>query len=80
MQEAVNILYIFILVLMLLILISKLTLVKKLLKVTIVLLLYFMVADVFPSLRIPYLYEFLNYIFMQIIDLIEKLTKMGGIG
>lgn len=75
-----NIIYIFILVFMLLILISKLDFLRKLLKAVIVLLLYFMVADAFPSLRLPYLYEFLNYILTEIIKVIEKLTKMGGIG
>jgi len=73
-----NILYLFILVFLLLLLISKLNFVKKLLKITLILLLYFMCADVFPSLRIPYLYEFLRYVFVNLIEIIEKLLGVSS--
>jgi len=72
----INIFSLFIVVFTLLLLIGKLQFIKKLLKVTIILILYFIAADVFPNLRIPYFYEFLHYIFFQLTNLIEKL--LGG--
>ncbi|RLC85166.1 MAG: hypothetical protein DRJ03_12420 [Chloroflexi bacterium] len=78
MQVDANILYLFILVFLLLLLISKLNFVKKLLKITLILLLYFMCADVFPNLQIPYLYEFLRYVFVNLIEIIEKLLGVSS--